>query len=159
MSDKKTDTTPEPKREKTTAEAVAEAVKEALPAAILALEAARHATAPKQPERYRQNNRCNSCGQQVQVCKDKHTELVVAPRTYVPWPQFNPGVRINGVRYISTHDRPVVVPTVMVDQILGDMERWAENERIVAQGRKKTHQSGSIGPRGSGFVPANEGWR
>jgi hypothetical protein len=138
-------------------ERIAAAIKAAIPQTMLALEAMRQATAPKAANRYRVNDKCGSCGQQTSVCNGEHVLLECFPRTTVPWPHLNPGSRINGVRYISREGERVLVPKVLVHQIIGDLERWAVMERELPTGKKRTHQSGAIGPSaasmGQTYIP------
>lgn len=134
------------------------ALADAVSAAIITQEAMRQANAPKQMSRYRNKVECPTCHQDVGVCKDKHVKMEVLPISHVPHPQFFGGVRINGVRYGPGW---AVVPEVMVDDIKGHTERWAQNERDQAHGRSGHHNSGAVGPRTgtNQFNPALGGWR
>lgn len=133
------------------------ALAEAVTSAIFAQEALRQANAPKHMPRYRTVDRCPTCGQDKKACNDKHVKMEVLPASHVPHPQFFGGVRINGVRYGPGW---AVVPEVMVDDIKGHTERWAQNERDQAQGRSGKHNSGHIGLTGNNnFNPAHAGWR
>lgn len=99
--------------------------------------------------------KCQGCQQILpRGCKQgehKHKSLVV-------WsdynPEYFPGVRINGVQYLSNNSshRVLVPEDANVEYAI---EQWRQNEIVTAQGRKFNHDSGST----KSFKPANSAFR
>lgn len=126
------------------AEAVKEALKEAIPAAAMAVAAAntqKPAQAPVPRSRGDRGPVCSECRQALAGCEGKHVELLVAPASHIPWPEYYPGYLLNGVLYISRNGRKVKVPANAAGAIVSQIERWCENERTLAEGRKRAIRS------------------
>lgn len=101
--------------------------------------------------------RCGECGQTRAGCGGKHREMVVWP-SYMASERFFQGVKINGVTYRSQHagHRIIVPADAAIEHAIG---QWDKREQILQTGRKKNHNSGSIGTAGSNVRPANgTGW-
>lgn len=103
---------------------------------------------------------CPTCGQ-IAVkgrypCKGKHRMMVVFPKDE-HWAKWFQGCFLGGVKYLSDnsgHQVPVPAENDFESQIAA----WVETERVNAQGKKKSWNSGSInGTTGNtqGFNPFN----
>lgn len=105
---------------------------------------------------------CPECNQPAikgrYACKGKHTKMVVYPQDPY-WGTYFQGVCIGGAWYLS--DGPgheITVP--FENSIRHEVDKWMDMERTNAQGRRKSHKSGSIGPNGRNTNSFNEpGWR
>lgn len=99
--------------------------------------------------------RCSKCGQMLNVCKEEHVLLVVAPANPRRFRRF-PGLTINGQTYISPRPgAPIYVPKE--NDLIRGIQMWEEEEENVREGRQLTHNSGEIG-RGANVnssTPAN----
>lgn len=100
---------------------------------------------------------CGKCGQSDMRCRDQHQKMVVFPKNRRHG-KFFQGIWLNGVRYLSNNgSHSIWVPKENGIQNLLDV--WEDNEDSLLQGRETFHDSGSIGPSGTGFKAAHGGWR
>ncbi len=97
---------------------------------------------------------CMECKQDVRACKGEHIDMVVYP-VNERWAVSFQGVRLNGVNYRSNHAGHFLkVPKA--NDIAGVIAAFEANEEVQANGRKASHNSGSL----QNFQPAAQGaWR
>lgn len=106
------------------------------------------------------HQQCGVCKQALKACGGKHVKMVVFPVKYDEFAPYFLGAKINGVTYRSSNgNRAINIPACAQSTITNIITAFEDNERTVHIGRKKTHNSGSIGPSGKGFNPANAAWR
>ncbi len=103
---------------------------------------------------------CFACGQPASkgryACKGKHKEMVCFPKDPY-WGTYFQGVFANGAKYLSNGPgHTITVPAE--NDFEHQIEEWVNMERQNAQGKKASHNSGSIGSNGnqSGFRPFNQ---
>lgn len=145
-----------PTKEKTVAEQIQEAVSAALAIAIpqavaaaVQIATAQSAQAPVYAAGPApvDTSRCPECKQYTRGCKGKHSKMVVFPKNDENGEWF-PGLSINGVLYRSSHsNHHITVPEQ--NDLASGIYLWEQSERTLRHGRKASHNSGSIGPRGS----------
>lgn len=104
--------------------------------------------------------KCAECGQ-IAVkgrypCKGKHKQMVVYPEDAY-WAKWFQGAMLNGVTYLSNGPGHMITVPAEND-FQAQIQVWVDMERTNAQGKRKSHNSGSInGQTGntSGFNPFN----
>jgi hypothetical protein len=127
-------------------------------ATAMAVSGAQKAASPGPNQRVPEE--CLVCKQQITACKGEHVKMVVFPVKYPEFMPFFPGAKINGVTYLSRNESDeITVPKCTVSTITNIIHAFEQNEKTVMMGRNKTHNSGSIGKKGTGFNPANAAWR
>lgn len=142
---------PEPKVESNSMEkAIASAIEQALPAAVgaavTAMRGPQQVAQPAKPQLQR-GLRCPECNQQVRACKREHRLAVIFPKMAVLEDLF-PGIRLNGVTYISGGpDHRITIPKD--SDLENQVAAWEERELINLRGRKKQRRSGVFSPHGS----------
>ena len=99
---------------------------------------------------------CPECKAPKMGCKGKHKSVVVYPRN-PRHARFFPGVRLNGVRYISNGPgHAIIVPAdAPIEHLIQEFER---NEDEQSQGRLAEHNSGVLGKKSS-TSRATRAWR
>lgn len=103
---------------------------------------------------------CPVCRQYVSACKGEHVSMVVYPVKYAEFMPYFPGIKINGVLYVSnTSSETVQVPKCAVSFINNAIHEFEQNEKTILTPRNKIHNSGSIGNRGKGAKAATSAWR
>lgn len=102
---------------------------------------------------------CTECGQPAvkgrYSCKGKHVKMCVFPDDPY-WGTYFQGCFLNGAKYLSNGPGHLVaVPAE--NNFKHDISEWVNMERTNAQGKKRSHNSGSIGKDGNqaGFNPYN----
>lgn len=141
---------PEPTPELTIQEAVKQAISEALPiATALAAKALQDnqnkPLAGVAPPTYPRDSstRCSECGQYLKACKNEHRLACIYPDDEEA-ASFFPGVKINGVRYLSNGPGHLITVPKNSD-VEYTMAAWVRNERDQRIGKKNLRNSGSIG--------------
>jgi hypothetical protein len=100
---------------------------------------------------------CPKCKQAVRGCKSEHAEMIVFPSNPRHGKAFR-GCILNGVVYLSTNGtHRITVPKR--NDFAYQIQEFEHNEDEMLNGRVVEHGSGSIGPRGAGFQPAQQAWR
>lgn len=103
---------------------------------------------------------CPDCHQYLSACKGKHETMVVYPVRYPEFIAYFSGVKINGVTYISrTPNDKITVPACAVADIGNIINTFEQNEKTATMGRKRDHNAGSLGRRGTGPIHATAAWR
>lgn len=166
MSDeKKPQSTTQPSFSQSTLEAAIKAVAEQMiPAAVVAAVAAtKQGMAPQaaaSPRPRGPGPRCHQCSQSLSACEGQHAKMVVYPQRYPEHGEFFQGAKINGVRYLSNNEQhEILVPAEAVATISNLVKAFEQNEQETRIGRKAERRSGSVGPHGSNFSPAQKAWR
>lgn len=117
-------------------------------------------TRVQQPTGPKVHPQCPLCQQYVSACEGKHVEMVVFPVKYPEFYQYFPGIKINGVQYLSRNENHrITVPECAASTISNAINAFEQNEKATVMGRSATHNSGSIGKQGTGFKPATAAWR
>lgn len=103
---------------------------------------------------------CAICQQYTSACQGKHMRMVVYPTKYPEFAGYFMGVKINGVKYLSGNEmHHVDVPACAVSTIINLINDFEQNEKTIKIGRQKSHNSGSIGAKGTGVNRAVSAWR
>lgn len=148
----KNESTTEESVDERVAKAVAKAIAEALPlmAGVLG-QSMVQAQADIEAKKVQTIDTFRLTGERCQVCRQilprgvkqgDHTH-----KRMIVWANYNSeyfqGVRINGVQYLSNDDRHhILVPADANVEYL--VAQWENNERVTAEGRKHSHNSGNL---------------
>jgi hypothetical protein len=85
---------------------------------------------------------CPECRQRVGACKSKHRRAVVFPKDQF-FADLFPGIKINGVNYVSNHGSHELSVPADCD-IENQVARWESKERDLMQPKKRIHNSGDV---------------
>lgn len=139
------------------ADAIREGIKEGLPVATMAAaQVFRGPQAAQAAPVAGRGLKCSKCGQQARACKSQHRLAVVFPKISALADLF-PGIRINGVTYISAGPEHQVIVPLKCD-IENQVAQWEDREVINMRGRRKQRKSGHLSPNGASINPEPVGF-